>query len=108
MKRVAQIVLSSALILVCISCRSTVENSALNDQESLETRVKSYEVRARSYEALAKAQSLSPAYSSPQFRNHSRLSGQNLRMVYLQEANRYRNLADQAKKEAEAKKKTNE
>jgi hypothetical protein len=108
MKRVAQIVLSSALLFVSISCQSTINESAPNDKESIETRVKSYEARARSYEALAKAQSLSPAYSSPQFRNHSRLSGQNLRMVYLQEANRYRNLADQAKKEAEAKKKTNE
>ena len=47
MKRVAQIVLSSALLFVCISCQSTINESVPNDKESIETRVKSYEVRAR-------------------------------------------------------------
>jgi len=52
-----------------------------------------------SYQALADAQSLSPAYSNPGFRNYSKLGGHNLRMVYLQEAIRYRKLAKQAKTE---------
>lgn len=105
MKKVAQILLSFSLLLICFGCTSTKNNSVQNNKLSLESQIKSYETRARSYKALADAQILSPAYSSPEFRNYSRLSGHNLRMVYLQEVNRYKQLADEARKELQAKKK---
>ena len=83
-------------------------NNPTSTNKPLEAQVKSYEARARSFQALANSQSISPPYSSPEFRNHSGLNGQNLRMVYLQEANRYLKFADQARKELEAKKKLEE
>ena len=96
-KRAVQIILCIGLFLLQNGCTSSINQSPKPSIESAEIRAKRYETRARSYQALADAQSLSPAYSNPKFRNYSKLGGHNLRMVYLQEAVRYRKLAEQAK-----------
>lgn len=97
MKRAVQFILFVGLFFLHIGCASSINQSPKPSIESAEIRAKRYETRARSYQALADAQSLSPAYSNPGFRNYSKLGGHNLRMVYLQEAVRYRKLAKQAK-----------
>ena len=95
---------SVLLISFCIllsSCSSLGTQSKLEKDGSLEDQIRSYESRARSFQALANSQSLSSPYSSPHSRSHSALSGENLRMVYLQEASRYRELAERARDQLE-------
>lgn len=99
MKRAVLFILCIGLFFLQNGCTKSINQSTKPIIESAEIRVKKYETRARSYQALADAQSLSPAYSNPGFRNYSKLGGHNLRMVYLQEAIRYRKLAKQAKTE---------
>jgi hypothetical protein len=96
-KRAVQTILCIGLFFLHNGCTPFINQSPNPSIESAEIRAKRYETKARSYQALADAQSLSPAYSNPGFRNYSKLGGHNLRMVYLQEAVRYRRLAKQAK-----------
>ena len=100
-KSLTLLVLLASLCLLLFSCSSLGTQSKLVKDGSLEDQIRSYETRARSFQALANSQSLSSPYSSPQYRNHSALSGENLRMVYLQEASRYRELAERAKDQLE-------
>ena len=96
--------LSVLLISFCIllsSCSSLGTQSKLEKDGSLEDQIRSYESRARSFQALANSQSLSSPYSSPHSRSPSALSGENLRMVYLQEASGYRELAERARDQLE-------
>ena len=94
-------VLLPSLCILLFSCSSLGTQSKLVKDGSLQDQIRSYESRARSFQALANSQSISSPYSSPQSRNHSALSGENLRMVYLQEASRYRELAEQARDQLE-------
>ena len=98
-------VLLTSFCILLISCSSLGTQSKLVKDGSLEDQIRSYESRARSFQALANSQSLSSPYSSPRSRNHSALSGENLRMVYLQEASRYRELAERARDQLEKSKK---
>ena len=98
------LLLSSFCILLS-SCSSMGTQSKLVKDGSLEDQIRSYESRARSFKALANSQSLSSPYSSPHSRSHSALSGENLRMVYLQEASRYRELAQRARDQLEKREK---
>ncbi len=93
-------------LLLFISCTTSGGRFSKQKEDTLENRIISYETRARSFQALANAQSLSSPHSSPNFRNHGGLSGENLRMVYLQEASRYRTLAKEATLELEKRNKS--
>jgi hypothetical protein len=96
-KRTVQTILCIWVFFLHNGCTPFIDQSSKPSIKSAEIRAKRYETRARTYQALADAQSLSPAYSNSGFRNYSKLGGDNLRMVYLQEAVRYRRLAKQAK-----------
>ena len=104
-KLLALSVLLTNFCLLQFSCSSLGTQSKLVKDRSLEDQIRSYELRARSFQALANSQSISSPYSSPQSRNHSALSGENLRMVYLQEASRYRELAERARDQLEKREK---
>ena len=71
-------------------------------------RAEIYDKWARSYEAIADTQLNGAPYSSPAFGVGAMgTHEQNLRAIYLQEARRYRRLAEKTKLEAEQEEKDN-
>ena len=72
---------------LCIGCKSKLSNSPHD-------KIIEYEKKARTFQSLHEIQRLSPPYTNfnnNNIRNH--MHNEHLRMSYLQEARRYRNMA---------------
>lgn len=68
--------------------------------KSAEQKIKNYESRARTYQTLSDMQRLSPPYSTFSHKGiRSHLQNEHLRVAYLKEARRYRQLANQERKQ---------
>lgn len=95
-------ILSILIVFQFASCQQARFRTA-------EERIKSYENRARHYQTLSDIQRLSPPYQVFGKRvTRNSLYNPNLRMVYLQEARRYRKLAEEEKAQLESRADSNE
>ena len=94
------------LLILILFLFASCQQSRLRTAEE---RIKFYENRARHYQTLSDIQRLSPphkVFGKRVARNN--LHNPNLRMVYLQEARRYRKLAEEEKAQLESRTDSNE
>ena len=91
--------LATRFILISLSCLTQGSCTSYSENSPAE-KIKYYESRARHYQTLSDLQRLSPPYSSFNHKEQViRLNNDHMRMAYLNEARRYRKLAQNVRKE---------
>ena len=92
-KLLGKFIIFSASLIKLVSCSS-------HSSKAPAEKIKYYESRARHYQTLSDLQRLSPPYSSFNHKEQIiRLNNDHMRMAYLNEARRYRKLAQNVRKE---------
>ena len=93
MKLIIKLFLFSVSFFILANCSN-------HSSKTRAEKIKYYESRARHYQTLSDLQRLSPPYTSFNSKQmNARLNNDHMRMAYMNEARRYRKLAQNVRKE---------